>query len=75
LTPGETILHQRLKKKLDNIILLIQKEKFKWLHVLLGHLIVTDALDKGIKYPVLREFVKEFLDFFGDMDDVKVKDY
>jgi hypothetical protein len=73
LTPEETILQQRLKKKLDGITLLVQKEKYKWLRVHLGHLIITDAVDQGIEYPVLGDFVKEFLDFFGSMDDVKME--
>jgi hypothetical protein len=73
LTSDETILQQRLKKKLDRITLLVQKEKFKWLRVRLGYLIVTEAVDQGIEYPVLRDFVEEFLDFFGSVEDVQIK--
>jgi len=73
LTPEETTLQQKLKKKLDSIILLFQKEKCKWLRVHLGHLIITGAVERDIEYPVLHDFVKEFLDFFGSMDDVKMK--
>jgi len=58
---------------LDNLTLMVQKEKFKWLRVHLAHLIITNAVDMGIDYPVLQDFVTEYLDFFGDMDDVKIK--
>jgi hypothetical protein len=70
LTPEETILQQRLKKKLDSIIKLTQKEKYKWLRVYLGLLIIKDALEQGIKYPVLHDLVKEFFDFFDIIDEL-----
>jgi len=75
LTQEETILQERLEKKLDSIELLAQKEKFKWLRVHLRHLILTDAIDQGIEYPIVGDFVRQFLDFFGGMDDVKIKDH
>jgi hypothetical protein len=73
LTPDEAILQQSLKK-LENITLLYQKEKFKWLRVRLGHLIVTEAVDHDVEYHILREFVNEFLDFFGSIEDVPIRE-
>ncbi|KAN0112201.1 hypothetical protein V8E51_005152 [Hyaloscypha variabilis] len=71
LTPEETILQQRLKKKLDSIVKLTQKEKYQWLRVYLGHLIIKGAVEEGIKYPVLHDLVKEFFDFFDIIDELE----
>ncbi|PMD45846.1 hypothetical protein L207DRAFT_508600 [Hyaloscypha variabilis F] len=70
LTPEETILQQRLKKKVDSIIKLTQKEKYKWLRIFLGHWIIKGAVEQGIKYPVLHDLVKEFFDFFDIINEL-----
>jgi hypothetical protein len=62
-----------LKEKLDNIALLFQKEKSKWLRVHLGHLIITNSIQQDFECHGVQGFVKEFLEFFGNMDDVRVK--